>query len=75
MFHLARVSSTAELIPFSRTIDNAKKRSESAESLIYSSLGRILWKVMSNENDAANKSLLYDQKHRRINVHYLREFW
>ena len=31
----------------------------SAESLIYSSLGRILWKVMSNEKDEAKTDLLH----------------
>ena len=47
----------------------------SAEILIYSSLGQILYKVMSNKNDAAETSFLHDQKDRHTNFHYFRVFW
>ena len=43
--------------------------------IIYSSLGQILYEVISNENDAAETSLLHDQKDCHINFHYLRVFW
>ena len=47
----------------------------SAEILIYSSLGQILYKVISNNNDAAETSLLHDQKDRYTDFYYLGVFW
>ena len=47
----------------------------SAEIPIYSSPGQILYKVTSNKNDAAETSLLHDQKDCHTNFHYFRVFW
>ena len=57
-----------------KKITVAKGRFMNAEISIYSSLGQILYKVMSNKNDAAEAGLLHDHKDRHINFH-LRVFW
>ena len=57
------------------SIFDAEARFMGDQIPIYSSRGRMLWKVMNNEDDAGKTRLLLDQKHGCINFNYLTVFW
>ena len=57
------------------SIVHAEARFMSDQIPICSSRGRMLWKVMNNEDDAEKTGLLLDQKHGCINYHYFKVFW
>ena len=57
-----------------QSIVHKEARFISGEISLYFSRGRMLWKVMSNEDYAPKTGLLPYEKHRCINFHYLRVF-